>query len=107
MDGVKAMSLEYVWAISMGPLLQSKAAQRSMIIWSAAERPVKFALTVCDRLIVDACNAQAHEPVLVKLPVFVAIAAKPIAAIVVPFIGEADSDAVIAERPQLLDQAIV
>jgi hypothetical protein len=45
--------------------------------------------------------------VLVEFPVLVAVAAKPIAAVIMPFIGEAYRDAVLAEGPDFLDQAVV
>ena len=66
-----------------------------------------FALALLDRQIVDAGDAQAHQAVFVEFPVLVAIAAKPVAAIVMPFIGEAHGDAVVAEGPDFLDQAVV
>jgi hypothetical protein len=37
----------------------------------------------------------------------VAVAAKPVAAVVVPFIGEAHADAVLPKGPDLLDQSVV
>ena len=66
-----------------------------------------FALVLADRQVVDAGDAQPHQPVRVELPVLVAVAAEPVAAVVVPFIGEADGDPVLAKRPQFLDQTIV
>src|SRR5229473_7345749 len=42
-----------------------------------------------------------------ELPVLVAVAAEPIAAVVVPFVGEAYGDAILAEGPDFLDQAVV
>src|SRR4029077_16794555 len=78
-----------------------------MIVGAPAERPVIFPLAFLDRKIVDAGDAQAHQPLLVELPVLVAVAAEPVAAIVVPLVGEAYRDAVLAERPDLLDQPVV
>src|SRR5712671_5827343 len=78
-----------------------------MLVRAAAERPMVFALARLDRQIVDAGDAQTHQAALVELPVLVAVAAEPVAAVVVPFIGEAHRDAVVAEGPDLLDQAIV
>ncbi len=51
--------------------------------------------------------APSHQALFVELPILVAIAAKPVAGIVVPFIGEAHGYAVVAKRPELLDQPIV
>src|SRR5260221_8025822 len=78
-----------------------------MIVGPATGRPVILALAVRDAEIVDAGDAQPHQAVLVELPVLVAVAAIPVAAVVVPFIGEAHGDAVVAKRPDLFDQAVV
>src|SRR5260370_41793569 len=87
--------------------LESEFAERRMTARAAAKRPVVFALAVFDRQIVDAGDAQAHQAVLVEFPVLVAVAAKPVAAVVVPFIGEAHADAVLPKGPDLLDQSVV
>jgi hypothetical protein len=42
------------------PLLKSEITQRWVIIGTAAKRPAVSALTLLDREIVDAGNAQAH-----------------------------------------------
>src|ERR1700730_5037123 len=87
--------------------LQPKIAQARVIIGTAAKRPVIFAPALPDREVVYAGDAQAHEAMRIELPVLVAIAAKPVAAIIVPFVGEANRNSVLAERPDLLDQAVV
>ena len=78
-----------------------------MIVGSSAERPEKPAVGLRDRQIVDAGDASAHQPVVVEFPVLIAVAAEPVTAVVVPLIGEAHGDAITAERPELLDQAII
>ena len=60
-----------------------------------------------DRNVVDAGLAAAHEAELVELPLLVAVAAIPVAEVVVPFIGKAHGDVVVREGPYFLDQAIV
>ena len=50
-----------------------------MIAGAAAKRPVVFALTLLDRQIIDAGDAQTHQSVLVEFPVLVAVAAEPMA----------------------------
>ena len=57
--------------------------------------------------VVDAGLTTAHQTVLVELPLFVPVGAMPLAIGVVPFILEANCDAVAVERPEILDQAIV
>ena len=60
-----------------------------------------------DRDVIDAGLATAHQTVLVELPLFVAIGAVPLAVGVMPFVLKANGDAVVVERPEVLDQAIV
>src|SRR5271166_343054 len=78
-----------------------------MIIGASAKQPVILAITLLDRKVIDAGDTQAHQPVLVEFPVFVAVTAEPMTAVVVPFVGEANGYAVLTESPDLLDQAVV
>src|SRR6266403_4349858 len=78
-----------------------------MIVGAAAERPVILALAFRDREVVDAGDTQTHQAMLVEFPVLVAIAAEPMAAVVMPFVGEAHRDAVLAESPDFFDQAVI
>ena len=78
-----------------------------MIVRPPAQRPVVLALALRDRQVVDAGDARAHQAVLVEFPVLVAVAAEPLAAVVVPLVGEAHGDAVLAEGPEFLDQPVV
>ena len=89
------------------PPQRPRSLKRRMIVGAAAERPVILPLAVLDRRVVDAGDAQAHQALLVELPVLVAVAAKPVAAVVVPLIGEAHGDAVLAKGPDFLDQPVV
>ena len=73
--------------------------KRRMIVSTAADRPVELAITLGDRLPVDACDATLHQPVHVELPVLVTVGAKPIAAVVVKLIGKAYSDALSPYLP--------
>src|SRR4030088_2119513 len=78
-----------------------------MPIRSTSKRPTVFAVCFLDRQVVDARVTPAHQPVLVELPVLVAVGAKPVSRVVMPFVNEAHCDAIFCERPQLLDEAIV
>src|SRR6185312_2909227 len=69
--------------------------------------PVKAAVLFGNRDIVDAGFASAHQAVLVELPLLVAVGAMPLAGIVMPFILKAHGDAIVVERPEILDQAIL
>src|SRR6266852_6113737 len=63
-----------------------------MVVRPATERPVIFPLVLPDGQIVDAGDPDAHQTVLVELPIFVA---------------EAHGDAVLPKCPELLDQPVV
>src|SRR5437667_10572765 len=78
-----------------------------MVIGTSTEEPVIFALAVFDRQVVDAGNPPSHQALFVELPIFVPIATKPIAGIVVPFVCKAHGYPVVAKRPDLLDQPIL
>src|ERR1700726_2921320 len=78
-----------------------------MIIRTPPWGPVILALRLLDWQIVDASKPQAHEPILIELPILIAIRAKPIPRVIVPFIGEAHGHTITLERPKLLDQPIV
>ena len=87
--------------------LKSEIAQGRVIVGTATQRPVILAFAFLDWQVIDARDAQMHQALLIKFPVLVAIAAESIAAVVVPFVGEADRDPVVAERPDFLDQTVV
>jgi hypothetical protein len=64
-------------------------------------------ILLANRQIVDAGVALRHQAVFLELPVLVAIGAKPIARIVMPFVGEANRDSILVKRPEFFDQTIV
>src|SRR6201991_2497952 len=70
-------------------------------------RQMEGAFAFRDGEIVDAGLAPPHQAALVEFPLLVAVGAMPLPGIVVPFILEAHRDAVLIERPEILDQAIV
>ena len=78
-----------------------------MIVGATSQRPEELAFCRLDREIVDAGEATLHEALFVELPVFVAVGAKPLPGIVVPFIGKMHRDAFAGTGPQLLDQSVV
>src|ERR1700722_6183135 len=78
-----------------------------MVIGASTEGPAIFALALFDRQIVDAGDPPSHQALFVELPILVAIAAKPVAGIVVPFVGKAHGYPVVVKRPDLLDQPIL
>jgi hypothetical protein len=53
-----------------------------MIVSPATDRPMIFPFALVDGQIVHACDPDAHQTVLVELPIFIAAAAEPVAAAV-------------------------
>src|ERR1700722_10554191 len=86
---------------------ESKIAQARVVIRAAPQRPPILAAVLRDRQVVDAGYAQSHQAVFVEFPVFIAVAAKPMAAVVVAFVGEPDGYAVVTKPPDLLDQPLI
>src|SRR5688572_29693594 len=78
-----------------------------MTIGTAAERPQELPLVRRNRHVIDARLAAAHESLIVELPLFVTVRAKPVAAVVVPFVREAHGDPVARKGPHFLDEAIL
>src|SRR6202022_3412772 len=106
MLGVKTKFRERVLVLAAAPS-QAEVAERRVIVRTAAERPMVFALALLDGQIVDAGEAHAHQAMCGELPVLVAVAAEPAAAVVVPFIGEAHGNPVVPKRPYLLDEPVI
>ena len=78
-----------------------------MFIWATTKRPMILALRLLDGQVVDRCKPELHQAISIKLPVLIAIGAKPISGIVMLFIGETNSNAVCVAGPKLLDQPII
>ena len=76
-------------------------------VGAPTQRPMVFAIAYLDGKVVDTGDTQPHETVLVELPVLVAITTEPVTTVVVPLVGEAHGDPVLAKGPDFLDQAIV
>src|ERR1700681_1850700 len=87
--------------------LKIEIAQRRVIVGTAAERPVVLAITLLDRRVIDAGDAQTHQAVRVEFPILVAVAPEPVTAVVAPLVGKANGDAALAEGPDFLDQPVV
>ena len=62
-----------------------------------------LALGFFDWEIVNAGNASPHQSLLIKFPILVAIAAEPIAAVVMPFVSKPYRYTVLAKCPDFLD----
>src|SRR5262245_7237087 len=94
-------------APSAGVSSEAEAAQTGMIVRSPTQRPAKRPILLADRQVVDGRMAFRHQPLRVELPVLVTEGAKPVAGVVMPLVRESNGDAIVPERPQLLDQSIV
>ena len=78
-----------------------------MRIGPPAKRPMIFSFRFFDRKIVDRCVSKAHQAIVAKLPILVAIGAKPISRVVVPLVGEPHRNTISSVSPQLFDEPIV
>jgi hypothetical protein len=76
-----------------------------MVVGARTERPAELPFGFLNRMFVDASEAHRHEPFGSELPVL--IGTKPLAAVVMVFVGEAVGDAVGCEGPELLDEPII
>jgi hypothetical protein len=70
-----------------------------MVVRPPAEGPMILAVGFLNGEVVDAGITPPHEACGVEFPVFVAVGAEPVAGIVVPLVGKADSDAMAVEGP--------
>src|SRR5882672_9640774 len=87
--------------------LKAQAAERRMVVGASTKGPVIFALAIFDRQVVDAGDPPSHQALFVELPILIAIAAKPVSRIVMPFVCKAHGYPVVAKRPDFLDQAVL
>ena len=78
---------------------QSKVTQAGMVVGTAAQGPSEFAIAFGYREIIDAGDPTAHQAVFVEFPILIAVSAKPIAAVVVILVGEANGDTIPAKGP--------
>src|SRR3978361_649281 len=88
-------------------MLQPQRTQARMIIRTTPKRPMILAIRFLDGQIVDARDAHPHQPLLVELPVLVAIGAEVLTTVVAPFVRKTHRDAIAVKGPQLLDEPIV
>ncbi len=77
------------------------------MIGSAAERPAKAPFFLPYGCVIDARKSQPHQAMLVEFPVFVAVAAEPLAAIIMPLVGKPDRNPILPAAPDFLGQTIV
>jgi hypothetical protein len=78
-----------------------------MVVGPPSERPVVFSICSSNWEIVDARDTPSHEPLIIELPVLIAVRPEPVTRVVVPLVGKANRYAVALTGPELLDQPIV
>src|SRR2546430_5832186 len=78
-----------------------------MRIGPAAKRPMIFSFRLLDWEIVDACVAKPHQTMIIKFPILIAVGAKPIPGVVVPFVSEAHGNTISGVSPELFDEPVV
>jgi hypothetical protein len=87
--------------------LQTELGKTGVVIWTTTQWPMVFPVALVYGQVIDARDAPAHESMLVKLPIFVAVGTKPMAGVVMSLIGKADSNTISVKGPQLFDQAVL
>ncbi len=70
-----------------------------MIIRSTAEGSSVFAVRLINGQIVDTGDSTLHESALVKFSILIAIAAEPVARVIVALVSESDGNSIFAECP--------
>src|SRR5262249_36804608 len=78
-----------------------------MVVRSSPKRPTKEPLLFGDGQIINACVAYFRKPTCIKLPILIAIRAKPLPARVMRFVGKPHGNAVAVKAPQFLDEPVV
>ena len=86
---------------------QPQLRQTREIIRPRAITPSEQEVAFSDRNIIDAGLTSAHQAVLGKFPVLIAMGSEPLTLGVVPLILETNSDTVVAARPDLFDQFVI
>lgn len=74
-----------------------------MIVRATPRRPVKQPVRRRNRQIVNTGEALHHQAISARLPVFVAITAEPVAAVIMPLTGETYRQLVVVPGPSLPD----
>src|SRR5262249_38616662 len=87
--------------------LQTEIAETRVIVGPSSLRPMKLPLRLFERHVVYRGMPVMHQPVLIELPVLIAVRAVPVARVVVPFVSKPNRDPIPVEGPQLLDEPIV
>jgi hypothetical protein len=70
-------------------------------------RPEELPIACLNHNIINTGFSAPHETVVIEFPLLVAMSAKPVSGIVMPFILESDRDSVFVECPQFFYQAVV
>src|SRR5215475_1491091 len=78
-----------------------------MIVGTAAEGPMIFAIVFTNGQIVDAGDSTAHVTFLAEFPVLISVGAEPVSGIVMPFVSKSNGDAILLKSPKFFDEAIV
>jgi hypothetical protein len=63
--------------------------------------PAILAVTLSDRKVIDAGVALLHQTGVVVVPILVSVGTEPVAGVIMPFVGEAQRNAIPCERPKL------
>ena len=87
--------------------LKTQVAQSRVVVGAPSAWPVKLALRLLDRQVIDAGVPRIHQTLVIKFPILVAVSAEPTARVIVILIRKPNRDAIAGESPQFLDQPVV
>ena len=76
---------------------KSQVGKARVIVRPPPEGPMIFPIGFVDRQIVDGSKASLHDTSQIEFPLLVPVGAEPVAAVVMPLIGEAHGDAIIGK----------
>src|SRR5258706_9576078 len=87
--------------------LEAEVTQSWMCVRPAPKRSVVLPVRGQNGKVVDGCKSRRHKPIIVELPVLIAVGAIPVIRVVAPLVGEAYGDPAPGKRPHFLDKPVV
>jgi len=87
--------------------LKAQCAESGVLVWASTQRPMKLAIGGQDWEFIDTRVSGIHQPQIIEFPILVPIGTVPVAGVIVIFIGKSNSNPVLPECPQFLDEPII
>jgi len=87
--------------------LKAQCAESGVLVWASTQRPMKLAIGGHDWEFINTRVSGIHQPQIIEFPILVPIGTVPVAGVIVIFIGKSNSNPVLPECPQFLDEPII